>query len=80
MGNGALISAKAVGTISLQFSSGRSIHLSDVYYFFGTFKNLIFVYSLIRSGYSVTFSDIVTISMNKDFYLFWKYYKQSLLY
>lgn len=56
-----------MGAIILQFTYGSSLILGNVYYILKTYRNLTFVFCLVKSRYSIYFSEIVTIFFNKDF-------------
>src|SRR5262249_20271769 len=54
MGNGALVTAKAVGTAHLTLPSGHSLELNDCFYVPDIIKNIISISRLSDIGYSLT--------------------------
>ena len=61
LGNGALVSASAVGDISVNLDASRHLDLIDIYYVPQFKRNLISVSCLNKFEYSVTFNKILLL-------------------
>ena len=67
MGDGSLVSAEAVGDVHLYFDNYRSLILRDCFYVPKFKRNLIYVSSLFKDSYVVSFNEKVVIRKNKSF-------------
>ena len=67
LGNGVLVSASAVGDISVNLDASRHLYLIDIYYVPQFKRNLISVSCLNKFEYSVTFNKTFIISKDDKF-------------
>ena len=67
LGNGVLVSASAVGDISVNLDASRHLYLIDIYSVPQFKRNLILVSCLNKFEYSVTFNKKIIISKDDKF-------------
>ena len=71
VGNGERVVALAIGTYILTLHSGLILYLEDCYYVLALTKNIVFISSLNKKGFHLTFSNnSCSIMLNDVFYAY----------
>ena len=70
LGNGELISVKAIGPIVLFFENNKTLCLEDCLFVPDFKRNLVYVSCLVEHGLTLQFNSLVSIRSKYFFYLF----------
>ena len=71
LGNGELISVKAIGSVVLFFENNKTLCLEYCLFVQNFKRNLVYVSCLVEHGLTLQFNSSISIRSKSFFYLFW---------